>query len=113
MYLLYVFCSLLDIPSWLQNHLLTCPFKKVTGIDCPGCGFQRSVLALIEGDFKNSLYLYPATIPLLATAIYMAIDARYHFDKANLVKKTLYLVTGSIIVLSYTLKMTGHTPAWL
>jgi hypothetical protein len=99
--------------NWLQNHLLACPFKKMTGVDCPGCGFQRSVLALIEGNFKNSLYLYPATIPLLVTAIYLLLDAKYHFDKRDFVKKILYYLTGSIIIVSYTLKMTGHTPAWL
>ena len=113
MSLSYVFCSLLDIITWLQNHLLACPFKKMTGVDCPGCGFQRSVLALVQGDLKSSLHLYPAAIPLMATALYMALDAKYHFDKSDLIKKTLYLLTGGIIIISYTLKMAGHTPGWL
>ncbi|MGY0039876.1 DUF2752 domain-containing protein [Pedobacter sp. NJ-S-72] len=25
----------------------------VTGYDCPGCGFQRSFLALLKGDFYH------------------------------------------------------------
>lgn len=30
---------------------LKCLIKALTGYDCPFCGFQRSVLALIRGDF--------------------------------------------------------------
>lgn len=56
-------CSHLVFIQWLQHHLLTCPFKYLTGIDCPGCGFQRSLIALVQGNFHQSLALYPPTIP--------------------------------------------------
>lgn len=26
-----------------------CPFKMVTGLDCPGCGSQRALMALLHG----------------------------------------------------------------
>ncbi|MBD5322399.1 MAG: DUF2752 domain-containing protein [Bacteroides sp.] len=27
-----------------------CPFKLLTGLDCPGCGSQRAIHALLHGD---------------------------------------------------------------
>jgi len=100
-------CSQIVNFKWLQGHLLPCPFKFITGIDCPGCGFQRSLLALLQGHFAKSLSLYPATIPLFIALIYtltgnlLKIDAR----KSLLIKKTIYLITGAIILISYTFKI--------
>ena len=113
MHLLYGFCSHPGFIRWLQNHLLTCPFKKITGIDCPGCGFQRSVLTLVQGNLKDSLRLYPATIPLFVAAAYVLLDCKFYFDKKGIVKKTLYMITGAVIISSYIMKMTGTTPTWL
>ena len=107
MHLLYIFCSHLTFIEWLQNHLLACPFKSLTGIDCPGCGFQRSVLALMKGHFKDSLHLYPATIPLFITAGYVLPDRKFHYDKRDRVKKILYYITGGIVIVAYVVKMVG------
>jgi hypothetical protein len=100
-----IFCSLLDFTNWLQNYLIPCPFKKLTGIDCPGCGFQRSVIALINGNFKQSLHFYPAAIPILFTTIFVVLAIKFNVDNYHLIKKTLYIITGGIIMLSYIYKM--------
>jgi Protein of unknown function (DUF2752) len=112
MYLLYVFCSHLGFIRWLQNHLLSCPFKKLTGMDCPGCGFQRSVIALLQGNLKSSLYLYPATIPLFLVTIFVLLDGRLHFDKRQLVKKALFMITATIILSFYIVKLSGGLPVY-
>jgi len=95
----------LDATRWLQNHLICCPFKKLTGIDCPGCGFQRSVIALLHGDLKNSIHLYPGTIPLLMTTVFVFVSLKFKMDNNHIIKKTLYMITGFIIVGSYILKI--------
>lgn len=98
-------CSLLFV-SWLQDHLLPCPFKYLTGIDCPGCGFQRSLLALLKGDVHQSFLLYPPTIPLLITAAWWLADSIFKLDtRKSLVKKTIFIVMALIMTVSYTLKM--------
>jgi hypothetical protein len=112
MYTSRVFCSHWGFIQWLQNHLLACPFKQLTGIDCPGCGFQRSVLALARGQLGQSLQLYPATIPLFAVTAFVLLDCRCRFDKRHTAKKGLYIVTGTIIICSYVMKMTGVMPAY-
>ncbi len=32
-----------------------CPTKAIFGIDCPGCGLQRSAHALLHGNLKEAL----------------------------------------------------------
>jgi len=103
-----IFCSRLGFISWLQNHLLPCPFKYFTGIDCPGCGFQRAVVALLQGDLHKSLSLYPAAIPLMLFFAYGLADKYFKLDNSNnVVKKTFYVITGSIIFISYVVKIHG------
>jgi hypothetical protein len=101
-------CSQLVFIQWLQDHLLPCPFKYVTGIDCPGCGFQRSMLALVKGDMHQSFLLYPAAIPLLLFFAYGIADRFFTLDnKKHIVKKTAYMIVGIIILVSYTIKVYG------
>lgn len=50
------------------GDLYDCPFRRVTGIHCPGCGGTRSMLALIRGDFLEALHDNPAA-PLLVLIV--------------------------------------------
>lgn len=34
-----------------------CPFHAITGFDCPGCGTQRAIHALLHGNFKEAMFL--------------------------------------------------------
>jgi hypothetical protein len=105
---LQIFCSQLTFVSWLQNHLIPCPFKYLTGIDCPGCGFQRSVLALLQGDLHDSFALYPPAIPLLIFFIYGIADGLFKLDNSKgTVKKTGFIVAGCIVLVSYGIKIFG------
>ena len=97
--------------SWLKAHLLPCPFKYLTGIDCPGCGFQRSLIALLQGDIAKSFALYPPAIPLLLFFTYGVADKYLKLDTPKFViKKTLFIIVGSIVLVSYIIKIWGYTP---
>lgn len=45
--------------------MLPCAYKSLFGIDCPACGIQRSLLALLKGDFRESFFIYPPLIFVL------------------------------------------------
>lgn len=101
-----LFCSRLSFINWLQNHLIACPFKYLTGIDCPGCGFQRSLIQLLKGNLSESFAIYPPTIPLIIFFGYGIADAFFTLDTPkSTIKKTLFIVNGSIVLISYTIKM--------
>lgn len=64
--------GLLVAPLMAQSDSgpVTCPFRAVTGLDCPFCGATRATAALATGDLGAALdhnLLYTALIvPLLA-----------------------------------------------
>ncbi len=49
-----------------------CPFKLVTGFDCPACGTQRAMHALLHGHWRQALAVNPFMVvswPYLAAVI--------------------------------------------
>ncbi|TSJ42809.1 DUF2752 domain-containing protein [Mucilaginibacter corticis] len=101
-----IFCSYLSVIKWLQNNLIPCPFKKLTGIDCPGCGFQRSLIFLLQGNLKQSVYMYPAAIPIIITVI-IALTAKIApaTKQSPLFFRYAYTFTGVLITASYLFKI--------
>jgi phosphoglycerol transferase MdoB-like AlkP superfamily enzyme len=93
---------------WLKTHLLACPVKQHLGIDCPGCGFQRSVLALFEGNFMSSLKLYPPTIPIIALVLFTLIHLKVDFKQGAFFIKILYIGISLLIVINYIYKIFTH-----
>lgn len=94
--------------NWLQNHLLPCPFKQLTGIDCPGCGFQRALIALLRGHLRESFLLYPPAIPLLLILGYY-IAGKYIKPQSNnsRVKNYLVILASILVLINYSVKMWG------
>lgn len=45
--------------SRLGLGLWPCPFLRVTGLPCPGCGMTRSCLAILHGDWAAMWALHP------------------------------------------------------
>lgn len=70
---LLVLLALTDASSGLWPR---CLFHSLTGLECPGCGAQRAVHALVHGDpalawsYNPLLFILAPLIPLmLATAL--------------------------------------------
>lgn len=89
--------------DWFRQHLLACPFKYITGIDCPGCGLQRSFLELLQGNIQKSFLLYPGLIPFLITLVFLILHLRFRFVNGAKILLALFIFSGSIIVISYIL----------
>lgn len=85
--------------------MMTCPYKSLTGIDCPGCGMQRSFLELLKGNFSDSFHLYPALLPVIFTLLFTALHLYFRFKNGAKYIKYSYLGTVAVVVLSYTIKM--------
>ena len=90
-----------DTIQWLKGFMLTCPSKKLLHIECPGCGFQRSFFAFIEGRVTESLQLYPATMPIFALLAFTALHLKYKFSFGALTIKYCYMVVAFIILSFY------------
>lgn len=101
--------GIIPIPDILKK-MLPCLFKTYFGFDCPGCGAQRSVYALLKGNLLESLALYPALIPF---ALFMTITI-IQFSKGNQMKHKWIFIMGAITLIimlgHYILKVSGLAP---
>src|ERR1035437_4677198 len=90
---------------FLEDHMMACPYKALSGIDCPGCGMQRSFIELLKGNFFLSFQLYPALIPVIFTLGLTAAHLVFKFKNgANYIKYS-FITTISIVVISYIIKL--------
>lgn len=94
--------------KFIKEHLLACPVKQYFGMDCPGCGFQRSILALFEGDLIRAFKLYPATIPLIILLLFTIVHLKIDFKHGAFFIKILYIGISLIIIINYIYKIFTH-----
>lgn len=97
--------KMLQLINWLESHLLPCFYKQLTGIDCPGCGMQRSFIELLKGDFFASLSVYPALPFVFFTLIFTAVHLWFKFKNGAAVIKYSFIVTTSVVMVSYIIRL--------
>lgn len=85
--------------------MLRCPYKALTGIDCPGCGMQRAFIELLKGNLMNSLASYPALLPIIFTLALTAAHLYFKFKNGAAWVKYAYMVTAGVVMGSYVVKM--------
>ncbi len=96
------------ILTWLEMHQGTCAFREQTGLECPGCGLQSSLIALLKGHLPESIQLYPALLPLLAMFGFLGIHLIFKLKHGALVLKIFYISNISLIVLNFIYKIIIH-----
>lgn len=94
----------MTVVEWLETHFASCTFKRITGIDCMGCGMQRSFVCLLRGDFYGSVRYYPPLIFLISYifATFLYVTNIWKTISATFLKLTMSLFV--IILLSYIYK---------
>jgi hypothetical protein len=96
-----------------------CPFKAITGWDCPLCGGLRSVNDLGHGrllDAAHSNLLFVASIPVLVALWALWLRHRWtRHDRRRLPARAVrpLLVTATVVVLAFTVyRNTSWGSAW-
>ncbi len=88
-----------------EDYLIPCFNKKLFGVECLGCGFQRSVLHLLKGEFAEAFHLYPAIYTLLLFLIFIILNLKFKFKHRKKIIQVLAIVNILVIVISYIIKM--------
>ncbi|GAA4272343.1 DUF2752 domain-containing protein [Aquimarina gracilis] len=89
----------------LEEYMIPCVNKKIFGVDCLGCGMQRSLALLFQGEFEAAFHMYPAIYPLLVLLLFLGFNFFYKFRYGQIIKTGLITVTILTIVISYIIKM--------
>lgn len=91
--------------SSLEDFMLPCFNKQIFGFDCMGCGLQRSVVLIYQGELLAAFKMYPAVYPLIMLFIFIGLNIFFKFQHSNKIINTLAIVTISVIIGSFTLKL--------
>lgn len=85
--------------------MLPCLSKTFFGLECLGCGFQRSFLLLINGDFIDAFKMYPAVYTLLGLFIFIMINLKVKFKHSKKIISRLAYLNLSIMIINYLVKI--------
>jgi hypothetical protein len=89
-------------PSWrtaMTTSGPACPFRTMTGVDCPFCGMTRATLALGEGHWHDALALHPlAPLVLIGIGILLAIIVFGSADVLVRGRRPLLLLAAIVIL---------------
>lgn len=84
-----------------EDYMLPCLNKKLFGVDCPGCGIQRSLLHVTKGEFVEAFTIYPAIYTLIIFGGFVAYN---YFSKNKINSKIIY----SLGILNIILILTNY-----
>ena len=90
-----------------EDYMLPCLSKKLLGIECFGCGFQRSLVFLFQGEFVAAFKMYPGIYPLFALGVFLILNFFFKIKNAEKIKITLVVLSIAFIVINYVLKLTN------
>jgi hypothetical protein len=75
-----------------------CPFRLLTGWDCPSCGSQRALHALLQGDFRQALHY---NLFLILSVPYFLLVAYTTFSHDRFARRLLPWVQHPRVVILF------------
>lgn len=87
-----------------EKFMLPCLNKKMFGMDCPGCGMQRSIAMLIQGDFTGAFNMYPAIYTILFMGFFLLLHLKFKFKHGHRFLLFLFIINVVFIIINYILK---------
>ena len=88
-----------------EEYMLPCLNKKLFGIECMGCGLQRSISLIFQGKFIDAFYMYPAIYTLILMFFFIFLNIfNKNIKYAYKIIVTLAILNTVIIVSSFIVK---------
>lgn len=88
----------------LEDHMLPCLNKQLLGIDCPGCGMQRSLDLLLHGEFVAAFQMYPAIYTILPLFALVIGNKVFNLNINQRLIIILGIATVALILINYITK---------
>ncbi|ADY27862.1 DUF2752 domain-containing protein [Cellulophaga lytica] len=85
----------------INDYMLPCMNKKFFGVDCPGCGIQRSISLILQGDFSGAFYMYPAIYSLILLFGFIGVNHFYKIKYANKIIISLLVINFVLVFTNY------------
>lgn len=78
-----------------ENFMIPCISKTLFGIECLGCGFQRALLLLVQGNYRAAFEMYPAIYSSLILIFFIGL----HYIDTKRNYKSVLLTFAIITIL--------------
>lgn len=85
--------------------MLPCLNKTLLGVECTGCGAQRAVALIFQGEFIEAFYMYPAVYSLAVLLGFLLFNLFFKFRYDYSIKMGLIIFNAIIIAGAYIIKM--------
>jgi uncharacterized membrane protein YozB (DUF420 family) len=93
----------------MEKQMLPCLNKQLFGVECPGCGTQRAIAFLLEGEFYEAFKMFPAIYTLVLFFILLGLhlmDKKRNYTKLVIASAFLNAV---VILGAYFIKIYLNT----
>jgi hypothetical protein len=88
----------------VEDYMLPCVNKTLFGMDCMGCGLQRSIALIFKGEFINAFLMYPAIYFLLLLFGVIGINLFVKLKYFNKFITILAILTVGTIITNFIIK---------
>ncbi|MGX7668522.1 DUF2752 domain-containing protein [Flavobacterium pedocola] len=88
----------------MEEYMLPCFSKKFLGIECFGCGTQRALVLLFQGEFSAAFKMFPAIYTLVLFGLFIGLNFMDKSRNYHKIIVTLGIVNAIIMVVSYFIK---------
>jgi hypothetical protein len=81
--------------------------KQIFGFDCPGCGTQRAIALVLEGDFIGAFQMFPpvyTTILFFIVAILQLVNKSRSYSTLLIALAIINVVS---MIISYIYKLSN------
>lgn len=93
-----------DFIHFLERNMLACSWKRF-GVDCMGCGMQRSFILLLKGEFAQAYQLYPPIYTLVLLFGFLAIHLKFNIKNGHKILIALFILNLIITLANYFIKI--------
>ncbi|MEM6517605.1 MAG: DUF2752 domain-containing protein [Bacteroidota bacterium] len=87
-----------------EDYMFPCLNKKLFGLECMGCGMQRSISLILHGDFIAAFQMYPAIYTLILMLGVIGINYFRSFKYAYQIIITLVVINTILILGNFIFK---------
>ncbi|WP_046757639.1 DUF2752 domain-containing protein [Kordia jejudonensis] len=92
----------------VEEYMLPCFSKQYLGVDCFGCGIQRSLALISRGEFIEAFKMYPAIYTLILFFIFVGINIFFKFKGSQKLVNILGIANVVIIIISFIVKKLSY-----
>ncbi len=87
-----------------DKFMMPCLSKQLFGLDCPGCGMQRSAALVLEGHFESALHMFPAIYTTIVLFALIGVNVVFKKSLSRIIIP-IAILNGIIMLASFLYKI--------